>query len=323
MRRVPKSIRIASALFAVVVASILVGANCVAQPFVGRVAPLSPIPSVDPERLRAHVRALTVDLHPRSHRDPARLDAVAHYIEKTLGGGEEQTFTVGGATYRNVVLSFGPEHGERIVVGAHYDAAGGHPGADDNASGVAGLLELAPMLAAAKLNARVDLVFWTLEEPPHFRTPNMGSVDHAKRLRGARVRGVLSLEMIGFFSDAEGSQRFPAPGMGLLYPTRGDFIAVVGRPADRALTATIKGAMRGATELPVYSLNAPAAVQGVDWSDHRSYWAEGFTAVMITDTSFLRNDRYHTPRDTFDTLDYSRMAKVVQGAFAAVVRLAQ
>jgi hypothetical protein len=137
------------------------------------------------------------------------------------------------------------------------------------------------------------------------------------------VRAALSLEMIGYFSDEDDSQRFPAPGMGLLYGTRGDFIAVVGRPTDRALTARVKSAMLGASDLPVKSLNAPAAVQGVDWSDHRSYWAIGAPAVMVTDTSFLRNERYHTARDTEETLDYARMAKVVVGIRAAVVALAR
>jgi hypothetical protein len=321
MRKLPLAVRVALGLVLSVIVLLVVAGACVSQPFVRAVPPRGPAPAVDPERLRTHVKTLTVDLYPRTGAE--RLDAVAKYLRKTLGRGEEQTFVVDGATYRNVVVSFGPENGERVVIGAHYDAANSLPGADDNASGVAGLLELAPMLAAAKLNARVDLVFWTLEEPPYFRTPSMGSVDHAKRLRGAHVRGAISLEMIGYFSDAENSQHFPAPGMGLMYPTKGNFIAVVGRPADSALTATVKGAMRGATDLPVFSLNAPAAVQGIDWSDHRSYWAEGFTAVMITDTSYLRNDRYHTARDTFDTLDYARMAKVVEAAFAAVVALAQ
>jgi len=297
---------------------------CVAQPFVRPVG--SPATdAVDPARLRGHVEALTTTLHPRVHTEPEKLDAVAAYIEKTVGKVEHQTFVVAGKTYRNLTLSLGPRDAERVVVGAHYDAALGLPGADDNASGVAGLLELAPLLARDKLNARVDLVFWTLEEPPYFATEDMGSARHARALaaKGAKVRAAISLEMIGYFADAEGTQHFPAPGMGLLYGTRANFIAVVGRPSDRELTARVKGAMLGATDLAVKSLNAPAIVQGVDWSDHRSYWAVGYPAVMITDTSFLRNDRYHTARDTPDTLDYARMAKVVLGARAAIVALAQ
>jgi hypothetical protein len=311
--------------FVATLAIVALTGTCVAQPFV-RPTPSAPGADVSPERLRAHVHALSVDLHPRVHSRPEQLDAAAAYIERTLaplGKVEHQTFVASGRTYRNVILSLGPLEGERVVVGAHYDAALGLPGADDNASGVAGLLELAPLLAVEKLGARVDLVFWTLEEPPFFATDDMGSVHHARSLSSVRVRAAISLEMIGYFDDADGSQQFPVPGMSLLYGTRADFIAVVGRPAERALTARGQAAMLGATDLPVRSLNGPAAVQGVDWSDHRSYWAAGIPAIMITDTSFLRNDRYHTPRDTEDTLDYARMAKVVRGARAAVIALAQ
>jgi len=313
---------ISIAAFALLLMTFAAFGSCVAQPFVRPVS-TSTAASVSPERLRAHVHALTVDLSPRTGAE--QLDGVITYFERELGKLEHQTFVVSGKTYRNATLSLGPREGERIVVGAHYDAALGLPGADDNASGVAGLLELAALLTREKLSTRVDLVFWTLEEPPFFATPDMGSANHARALAAAsvRVRAAISLEMIGYFADEEGTQRFPAPGMSVLYGTRANFIAVVGRPADRELTARVKASMLGATDLPVKSLNAPAAVQGVDWSDHRSYWEVGYPAVMITDTSFLRNDRYHTARDTEDTLDYARMAKVVLGVRAAVVALAQ
>lgn len=327
--KTPRSIRIALGLVCITGLAMGIGATCAAQPFVAKVTPLVAVPAIDPARLEAHVRKLAVDLSPRTHADPARLDRVADYIRSAFmlvpGTLEEQRFVVAGKTYRNVILSLGPRTEERVVVGAHYDAALGLPGADDNASGVAGLLELAPALAAVQLGVRVDLVGWTLEEPPYFATEDMGSVHHARALRseGAKVRAALSLEMIGAFSDQPGSQTFPVPGMSLLYGNRGDFVAVIGRPSDRALIGKVKGAMAGAGELPVRSLAAPPIVQGIDWSDHRAYWAEGWPAVMITDTSFLRNARYHTASDTPDTLDYKRMAKVVEGTFAAVVALAR
>lgn len=329
MKPLPRSVRVAVGLVVSVLATFGLALSCAAQPFVAKVAPSSPVPTVDPKRLEAHVRTLAIDLHPRGHESPARLDAVAEYIRKSFarlpGTMEEQQWAVSGKTYRNVILSLGPRQGERVIVGAHYDAALGLPGADDNASGVAGLLELAPLLASAQLGARVDLVAWSLEEPPFYDTEDMGSVHHARALKaeGVSVRAAISLEMIGAFSDAPGSQHFPAPGMSLLYGDRGDFIALVGRPSDRGLLASLKSTMAGATELPVRSLAAPAIVQGVDWSDHRSYWAEGWPAAMVTDTSFLRNPRYHTAADTPDTLDYVRMAKVVQGTFAAVLSLAR
>lgn len=328
-RRLTRRAKLGASLgaFLVLLSGVAVAGSCVAQPFV-RPTTTPGAASVSPERLREHVHALTVDLHPRVHSRPEQLDAVIAYLERTVapvGKLEHQTFVVSGRTYRNATLSLGPRDGERVIVGAHYDAALGQPGADDNASGVAGLCELAALLAREKLNTRVDLLFWTLEEPPYFATPDMGSAHHARALAAASapVRAALSLEMIGYFADGEGTQQFPVPGMGVLYGTRGNFIAVVGRPADRALTARVKASMLGASDLPVHSLNAPAAVQGVDWSDHRSYWEAGYPAVMITDTSFLRNERYHTPRDTEETLDYARMAKVVVGVRAAVLGLAQ
>lgn len=328
-KQLPRSIRAALGLVLGALLFGLAAITCTSQPFVRSQAPLAPIPNVDPARLEAHVRALAVDLHPRSYTSPARLDAVAAYVRRAFeavpGRLEEQVFEVEGKAYRNVILSLGPRTDERVIVGAHYDAALGLPGADDNASGVAGLLELAPALAAVKLGVQVDLVAWTLEEPPYFATNDMGSVHHARALsaKGIKVRAALSLEMIGYFADTPNSQHYPVPGMSAVHGDRGNFIAVVGRPADHALLASVKGAMSGATDLPVRSLAAPAIVQGVDWSDHRAYWAEGFTAVMITDTSFLRNVRYHTAADTPDTLDYRRMAKVVQGTFASVVALAR
>lgn len=325
-RPLPRSIKIAAASVVALAGLGALAATCAAQPFVRAVQPVVPVPSVDPARLEAHLRTLSIDLHPRT--GAAKLDAVAAWIKAQLsphGAVEEQPFEVEGSTYRNVILTLGPRTGERVIVGAHYDAALALPGADDDASGVAGLIELAPLLAKAPLGVRVDLVAWTLEEPPYYATAHMGSVHHARALReaGAKVRAALSLEMIGAFSDAPGSQSFPAPGMSALYGDRGDFVALVGRPSDRALLARVKASMMGATDLPVRSLAAPAIVQGVDWSDHRSYWAEGWTAVMITDTSFLRNARYHTAADTADTLDYRRMAKVVEATFAAVVALAR
>jgi hypothetical protein len=329
MRSAPRSIPLASLLLCttgVLGAGLL---TCTAQPFVKSVAPAVPPPAVDATRLEAHVRKLALDLSPRTWEDPKRLDAVAAYVHSAFAEAssspiEEPTFLVEGRTYRNVVLSLGPRTGDRVVVGAHYDAADALPGADDNASGVAGLLELARALAGVNLGTRVDLVAWTLEEPPFFATAHMGSLHHAQALaaEGIKLRAALSLEMIGCFSDAPNSQRYPAPGMSLVHGDVGDFIALVGRPADGDLLAATKSAMGGATDLPVRSLAAPAWVQGIDWSDHRSYWAVGYPAVMITDTSYLRNVRYHTAQDTPDTLDYRRMAKVVQGTFAAVVALA-
>jgi Zn-dependent M28 family amino/carboxypeptidase len=206
------------------------------------------------------------------------------------------------------------------VVGAHYDTAGPLPGADDNASGVAGLLELARLLGTTPPRIAVELVAFSLEEPPAFATPDMGSAVHAASLaaEGARVRLMICLEMIGYFSDRPRSQHFPAPGLGLIYPDVGNFIAVVGKLGQGAAVKRVRGAMRAATPLPVESITAPRLLPGVDLSDHRNYWDHGWDAVMITDTAMFRNPHYHEPSDTPDTLDFERMAQVVTGVHAAV-----
>jgi len=291
----------------------------------------SPAVAVDPARLEAHVRALAETFVPRDESHPENLDRAAAYIRRELqeAGGrvEEQPFEVGGTTYRNVIARFGPETRERIVVGAHYDAAGPYPGADDNASGVAGLIELARLLGkSVKKNAprtQVELVAYTLEEPPHFAGSTMGSAYHAAALKrqGIPLRAMIALEMIGYFTDAPDSQRFPLPGMKRLYPTQGNFITVAGKLGQGALVRQVKKAMRSASPLGVEAISAPPSLPGVSLSDHRNYWEAGYPAVMITDTAFYRNDNYHTASDTPDTLDYKKMAMVVQGLHAAVMGL--
>jgi Zn-dependent M28 family amino/carboxypeptidase len=284
-------------------------------------------PRIDAARLEAHVRMLSETLAPRDAALPDRLDAAAAYIraelERTGARVNEQPYSAYGATYRNVVAAFGPADGDVIVVGAHYDAADGFPGADDNASGVAGLIELAHALRTATLPVRVELVAYTLEED-FFRLPEMGSAVHAKSLADARVpvRLMIALEMIGYFSDAPDSQRYPMAALHALYPSTGNFVAVVGGIGDGALVARVKRAMLAASDLPVRSINAPSVIPGIDWSDHRSYWAHDYDAVMITDTAFFRNTAYHTAGDTADRIDYARMAKVVAGAYAVVMDFA-
>ena len=282
----------------------------------------------DPLRLEAHVRALSERFSPRGEKNLKNLNAAAEYIADTLraAGSEvsDQPYSSDGYTYRNVIAALGPESEERVVVGAHYDAFRGFPGADDNASGVAGVLELARILGASPPGMRVELVAYSLEEPPHFRTESMGSAVHAASLKAknARVRAMISLEMIGCFSDERGSQRFPLGLLRLLYPSAGNFIAVVGRIGGGGLVRTVKKAMRGATPLPVRSVNAPGFIPGIDFSDHLAYWNQGYPALMVTDTAFYRNPRYHTADDLPDTLDYRRMALVVDGLAAAVRAIA-
>lgn len=277
---------------------------------------------VNPKSLETDVRYLSESSIPRDFLHPKRLDETARWIkgrmEETGATVSEQVFAVKGRVYRNVVGRFGPASGGLVVVGAHYDVCGPNPGADDNASGVAGLLALATLLGREPPPVPVELVAYTLEEPPFFRTEHMGSVHHAKSLAKGQVRAMVCLEMIGTFSDEPGSQHYPLPGLEFIYPNRGDYIAVIGGIGDAILVRKVKAAMGSATPLPVWSMNAPSSLTGIDFSDHASYWKEGIPAVMITDSAFYRNHHYHTVQDTADSLDYVRMAQVVEGVHEAV-----
>lgn len=312
--------RIVSLVFAALLACIAVAVATVTQP-VRWAAPSEPS-KVDPRRLETHVKHLSVDLYPRSYDKADNLSRTADYIAQqfTTAGAKvsAQEVPVEGKTYKNIVGRFGPSSGSLKVIGAHYDSHGITPGADDNASGIAGLIELAHLLGKTTPAGPVELVAYTLEEPPYFRTEHMGSAWHARLLRQAdeEVSFMLSLEMIGFFSDEPGSQHYPVPGMSALYSDRGNFIALVGNLSHFGVMRGIKATMAGATDLAVHSINAPALLQGIDFSDHLNYWQHGFPAFMVTDTAFMRNNNYHREGDTFETLDYERMAKVVQAVYA-------
>lgn len=269
--------------------------------------------------LRAHVEFFTTTVRPRGADNPEHLDRAAAYIrqrfEQSGARVSEQTFAARGRTYRNVIADFGPTAGERLIVGAHYDAftsTGDLPGADDNASGTAGLLELARLLGLRAPRRPVELVAFTTEEPPFFGSDEMGSAVHAAQLQraGTGLSGMICLEMIGYF---RGKQAWPSLLLGAFYPTNGDFVAVTGGWADRHLARDVKAAIRGSGGIKVYSFTGPREM--LDASDQRNYWSRGWNAVMVTDTAYLRNPNYHTRRDTSDTLDFDRMAGVVDGVF--------
>ncbi len=279
---------------------------------------------VSPEKLREHVEALSERFSPRDWRHANNLEQCADYIARCFAAAgaavESQPVMVHGRQYRNVIGRFGVGGQPRVVVGAHYDTCGEQPGADDNASGVAVLIELADLLGRRSPTRAVDVVAYVFEEPPFFRTANMGSAVHAKSIAADRAlyRGVIVLEMVGFFADERGSQGYPVPLLRLLYPSRGNFIGVVSRWDQGDWIKAVKVGMKGTTDLPVYSIRAPAALPGIDFSDHMNYWPHGIRAVMVTDTSFYRNQDYHTPGDTAGRLDYNRMAQVAVGVLGAI-----
>ncbi|MGE3674591.1 MAG: M28 family peptidase [Polyangiaceae bacterium] len=231
-----------------------------------------------------------------------------------------------GTTVMNLEVEVpgGLAGGELVVVGAHYDAVTGSPGADDNASGVAGVLALARSFNGRRHQRTLRFVLFVNEEPPHFQTPTMGSFAYAKELSeaGRNVRAMLSLESIGYYSDAAKSQHFPTAKLAQGHSPVGDFVAVLGdRTSADLVNATANLLVKHAT-LPVEREVMPANAPGVDWSDHWSFWQFGFPAAMITGTALFRNPNYHKASDTADTLDYERMARVVSGVDAALVDLA-
>jgi Zn-dependent M28 family amino/carboxypeptidase len=258
------------------------------------------------DRLRAHVETLAATERNTDLKRPAR------YIAAQLGEHRVHEFMSGGRMVRNLETG-----GGSVVVGAHYDTVPGSPGADDNASAVAALIELARMRLPARFVAFAN------EEMPYFRTNEMGSQAWASaaRQRGDEIRAMLSLEMLGCYSDAPGSQRYPR-GVAWLYPDRGNFIAFVGDIGARRLVRRATGAFRRHAKFPSEGLAAPSLVEGVTRSDHWPFRLAGFQAIMVTDTAYNRYAHYHLPSDTPEKLDYLRMARVTLGVAAVIKELA-
>lgn len=277
-------------------------------------------------RLEQHVRAVASVEHNTSR--PQDLEQAARYIESTLVGLgyqlRRQEYFDGRQQVRNIEVAIRaanrpapPQPPARIViVGAHYDSARGAPGANDNGSGTAALLELARLLKTATVapGTELKLVWYVNEEPPHFGTEAMGSWRHAQALKATSqpVQAVLILETIGYYTGARNSQRYP-PGLAMLYPDTGNFLAFVSTLGSGSLLRKTLASFRLASRFPAQGLVAPGMIDGVTWSDHASYNQHGYPAIMITDTAFLRYPHYHTAGDTPDKLDYASMAQVVTG----------
>ena len=276
------------------------------------------------------VHYLAEEIGPRSYTQTAALKKTADYIKSALHGyGYEvsvQEYSARERTFENIyVVKKGAAHPEKIlVVGAHYDTVSGTPGADDNASGVAGLLELARLFADEQPGITLHFVAFALEEPPFFRSQQMGSYVYAKKLNDGRsdVEGMICLESIGFFRDGPDSQMFPLPFFRFFYPTTGNYITFVSDFQSRGLLNRAKNAFMQGSSLPVESLSSFALIPGIDFSDHRSFWKFGYKAIMITDTAFYRNPNYHGIGDVPSTLDYERLAEVVIGLKASIRELA-
>jgi len=296
--------------------------------------PLPPLTAEELElvgRLRAHGTVLAGDIGPRSvPLFTEGLRKAQRYIQDAfLEIGltpRAQTYDVDGEQVANIEASLDgltrPE--EIVLVGAHYDAFASCPGANDNASGVAGLLEIARSVRRGRLSRTIRFVAFVNEEPPWFTTARMGSMVHAKdaRTRGDDIVAMLALETIGCYSDEKGSQNYPLP-FGWFYPDTGNFIGFVANLGSRSLVRRCIASFRRHTRFPSEGLAAPGWITGVGWSDHRSFWEAGYPAIMITDTALFRYGHYHRPTDTADRIDYESMARVVAGIGRLVAELAE
>jgi hypothetical protein len=283
------------------------------------------------DRLRKHIAVLSEEIGERNLWRDGTLDATADYIEESFQAMDyavsSQAYTVQGTSVRNLEAVLGGTSlaEEIVLIGAHYDTVSGSPGANDNASGVAALLEIARLLVARPLARSVRFVAFVNEEAPFFYTWEMGSRRYARRSheRGDNITAMLSLETIGYYSDAKGSQQYPNPVYAWLYPNTGNFIGFVGNLASRKLVRQCLGAFRRHSAFPSEGVAAPARMMGIHWSDHWSFWQEGYAAVMVTDTALFRYPHYHASTDLPDKIDYEHLARVVEGLAKVTVDLAQ
>lgn len=273
------------------------------------------------ERLGGHVQALAGEIGERNVWRGDSLARAAIWIEEVWEGQgfdvERQSFEARGVECSNLEVTVrGAERPDEIVLlGAHYDTVGGCPGANDNASGVAALLEISRRLRDARPSRSLRFVAFANEESPFFPTGRMGSALYAARARerGDDIRSMVALETIGYYTGEEGSQRSP-PILGRLYPSTGSFLAFVGRLGARRAVREAADAFEGATDFPAERVVLPSLVPGVSWSDHRSFWRQGFrNALMVTDTAPYRYSHYHLPTDTPDRIDASSLAEVTRG----------
>ncbi len=278
------------------------------------------------ENLYKHVEYLSVEIGDRHLWKEGSLSNAADYIESAFEDSgytvERQTYSCYGKNVSNLIAEkTGADEGV-VVIGAHYDTVPGTPGADDNASAVAGMLELARLHKASLNKKHLIFVAFVNEEPPCFGSHNMGSMVYAKHLRDRQVSVdvMISLEMIGYFSY-EPIQQYPLSCMRLFYPKTADFIGVVGNFHSSKYVSFLKKGIKKHSAIDARSLTAPEYLGGINLSDNSSFWHYGYRAVMVTDTSFFRNKNYHQETDTIDTLNFESMAEVIKGLYYTLLEI--
>lgn len=281
------------------------------------------------DRLSAEVSYLSVNIGDRSFLRPQALQAANNYLASCLReegyAVVERPYSVEGEKVNNLEASVAGTDGTlgQVIVGAHYDSVAGTVGANDNGTGVAAVLEIARLMRQTKFRRTVRFVLFVNEEPPYFQTAQMGSRVYAHQLRqeGVPVSAMISLETIGFYSDESGSQKYP-PVLNLFYPSKGNFIGIVGNTESRGLVRESVRDFRESTRFPSEGIAAPGDWLGIGWSDQWSFWQEGYPGIMITDTAPFRYPYYHTPSDTVDKVNFDKTARVVEGISKLVEELA-
>jgi peptidase M28-like protein len=277
--------------------------------------------------LFSDVQALAGDIGERNTTRYAQLTAAAGFIEGSLTRAgltpRRESYDLRSQACHNIEVEIRGTRPEILVVGAHYDSVSGSPGANDNASGVAGLLALARRFAGKPCGQTLRFVAFVNEEPPYFQTEEMGSFVYARRCkdRGDRIAAMISLETIAYFSDKPKSQNYPAAGLGFFYPSTGNFIGFVGNTRSRALLRRAVSAFKSARKLPCEGAALPAVVPGVGWSDQWAFWQCDYPGIMVTDTAPFRYPHYHSASDTPEKLDYDRFALVVSGMEKVIAEL--
>jgi hypothetical protein len=286
---------------------------------ISKAAPLSPDEVTLREELRADVQKLAGEIGERNMRHYPQLNAAADFIENSFSRAglhpRRDSYELHGQACHNIEVEIPGTRPEVLLIGAHYDSVFGSPGANDNGSGVAATLALARRFAGRKPERTLRFVAFANEEPPYFLSGEMGSLVYAGRCkaRGDKISAMISLETIGYFSDAPHSQAYPSPGLGIFYPKVGNFIGFVSNVHSRALLRRVIALFRRHAKIPSEGAALPAFIPGVSWSDQWSFWRHGYPGIMITDTAPFRYPYYHSANDTPDKLDYERFGLVVSG----------
>jgi len=287
--------------------------------FQGLLSPLTLEQMALRDELALHVQKLAGEIGERNESHYAALQSSADYIEQSFSKAglhsRRDSYEMRGRTFDNIEATIDGAQPELVVIGAHYDSVFGSPGANDNGSGVAALLVLARRFASKSPARTLRFVAFVNEEPPYFQSEQMGSLVYANRCKDRRdpIYAMMSLETIGYYSHSRLSQSYPLPGLGLFYPTIGNFIGIVGNTSSRSLVREAIAQFRQHAQIPCEGAALPVVIPGIGWSDQWSFWQQGYRGIMITDTALFRYPHYHARTDTPEKLDYDSMTRVVEG----------